>query len=234
MIARRLLAEAIGTFALVFAGTGAIVINDVSGGAITHAGIALTFGLVVMTMIYAVGDVSGAHFNPAVTFGFWLARRFKGRDVLPYIAAQFVGAMAASLTLRALFPAHALLGTTLPAPSIGAGGAFVFEAILTAILMFVILRVATGSKEQGITAGIAIGGVVGLEAMFAGPVCGASMNPARSLAPALVSGHLEHLWVYLAGPMLGAVAGLAGFLGVRKPKILENFSILSSRESGNK
>ena len=200
-------AEAIGTFALVFAGTGAVVINDQTGGAITHAGIALTFGLVVLAMIYAIGDVSGAHLNPAVTAAFWLAGRFPGGQVVPYVTCQLLGALAASGVLRFLFPAHPTLGITLPAGA--ESQSFVLEAILTGLLMFVILSVSTGAKEKGVTAGIAIGAVIGLEAMFAGPICGASMNPARSLAPALVSGHLEHVWIYLTAPFMGA--GLAIF-----------------------
>jgi aquaporin NIP len=195
-------AEAIGTFALVFAGTGAIVINHVSGGAITHVGIALTFGLVIMSMIYAVGDVSGAHFNPAVTIGFWLSRRLPGRDVPFYLLSQVAGAFAASALVRALFGNTAALGTTMPAgPPMQS---FVLETVLTAMLVFVILCVSTGPKEVGVMAGIAVGGVIALEAMFAGPITGASMNPARSLAPAVVSGHLQSLWVYLAAPVLGA------------------------------
>jgi aquaporin Z len=199
---KKLLAETIGAFALVFAGTGAIVSNDASAGGVTHVGIALTFGLVVLAMIYAVGDISGAHLNPAVTTAFWLSGRFPGREVFPYLAAQCAGALAASGALRFLFPAHPTLGTTLPAGT--DLQSFVFEVILTFLLMFVILNVSTGAKEKGITAGIAVGAVIGLEALFAGKICGASMNPARSLAPALVSGHLEHLWIYLSAPFLGA------------------------------
>ncbi len=204
---RKLAAELVGTFALVFAGTGAIVINDASGGTVSHVGIALTFGLVVLAMIYAVGDVSGAHLNPAVTLGFFAARRFEARRVVPYIAGQCAGAVLASLVLRLLFPAHATLGATLPAG--GAVQSFVLEAILTFILMFVILSVSTGPKEKGIMAGIAVGAVIGLEALFAGPVSGASMNPARSLAPALVSARLDSLWIYLTAPVLGALASVA-------------------------
>lgn len=211
----RLLAELLGTFTLVFAGTGAIVINDVSGGVIGHAGIALTFGLVVMTMIYTFGDVSGAHLNPAVTLAFAAARRFAWQDVPGFIGAQIGGACLASGVLRLLFPAHAKLGATLPAGS--AMQSLVLEIILTAILMLVILRVSTGAKEKGITAGIAVGGVIAFEAMFAGPICGASMNPARSLAPALVSGRFEHLWVYLLAPTLGALLAVPLCLGVREP-----------------
>jgi aquaporin Z len=199
---RKYAAEVLGTFALVFAGTGAVVINDVTGGGVTHVGIAATFGLVVMAMIYAVGDVSGAHLNPAVTIGFFLAGRLRGRCVLPYIASQIAGAFAASGALLLLFGNHAHLGATLPAGS--AWQSFGLEAMLTWLLMFVILCVSTGSKEVGAMAGTAIGGVIALEAMFAGPISGASMNPARSLAPAVVSGTLASLWVYIAAPVLGA------------------------------
>lgn len=202
----KLLAELLGTFTLVFAGTGSIIVNDVSGGVIGHAGIALTFGLVVMTMIYAFGDVSGAHLNPAVTLAFAVARRLDWREVPRFIGAQIGGACLASGVLRLLFPTNEKLGATLPAGT--AMQSFTLEIILTAILMLVILRVSTGAKEKGITAGIAVGGVIAMEAMFAGPICGASMNPARSLAPALVSGHLEHLWVYLIAPVLGALAAV--------------------------
>jgi aquaporin NIP len=198
----KLLSELLGTFTLVFAGTGAIVINDVSGGVIGHAGIALTFGLVVMAMIYTFGEVSGAHLNPAVTLGFAVAGRFAWKDVPGYVLAQIIGAFAASGVLHWLFPAHEKLGATLPAGS--ATQSFVLELILTAILMLAILRISTGAKEKGITAGIAIGGIIALEAMFAGPICGASMNPARSLAPAIISGHLGHLWIYLTATVLGA------------------------------
>jgi len=196
----------LGTFALVFTGTGAIIINDVSGGVITHVGIALTFGLIVLAMIYTVGDISGAHLNPAVTIGFWAARRMSGREVPLYISSQVAGAVLASALLRFLFPGSKLLGATLPAgPDMQS---FVLEAVLTFFLMLTILNVATGVKEKGITAGIAVGSVIALEAMFAGPICGASMNPARSFAPALISGHFEHLWIYLAAPPLGACAAM--------------------------
>ena len=195
-------AEVLGTFALVFAGTGAIVIDQTTGGAVTHVGVAMTFGLVVLAMIYAVGDVSGAHLNPAVTIGFWAARRMSAREVLPYIVSQIIGATLASALLKFLFPNHALLGATLPAGS--ELQSFVLETVLTFFLMLTILSVSTGAKEKGITAGIAVGAMIGLEALFAGPICGASMNPARSLAPALVSGHFEHLWLYLVAPVLGA------------------------------
>jgi aquaporin NIP len=203
---KRYYAEALGTFALVFCGTGAIVINQESNGAITHVGIAFTFGLIVMVMIYALGPVSGAHLNPAVTIAFSVAKRFPVREILPFIVSQGVGAFLASITLRLLFPANELLGSTMPAGT--ELQSFVLDAILTFFLMLVIIQVATGSKEQGMFAGLAIGSTVLLEAMFAGPVCGASMNPIRSLSPAVVSGHLEHLWIYLLAPVLGAVLAI--------------------------
>ena len=201
-------AEAIGTFSLIFAGTGAIVVNDVSGAAITHVGIALTFGLVVMAMIYAIGDVSGCHINPAVTIAFWVAGRFEGKQVVPYLGSQCVGAFAASCLLRLLFLEHPNLGATLPSDTWWQS--FIFEVVLTFILMYVILNVSTGAKEKGIMAGAAIGSVVAFEAMFAGPICGASMNPVRSLSPAVVSGELTHLWVYLLAPVTGALLAVAG------------------------
>ncbi len=206
--------EFLGTFCLVFAGTGAIVVNDVSGGAVTHVGIALTFGLIVLAMIYTFGDVSGAHMNPAVTLGFWAARRFEGRLVLPYIASQCAGASAASVLLRFLFRENRTLGATFPAGS--EIQSLVMEIVLTFVLMMVILNVSTGAKEKGITAGIAVGATIALEAMFAGPICGASMNPARSLAPAMVSGNLQSLWIYLAGPTAGALGAIIACRCVRE------------------
>jgi len=210
---RRLAAEFLGTFALVFAGTGAITINEVSGGAVTHVGIALTFGLVVLAMIYAVGDVSGAHLNPAVTLGFLVARRFQGRWAALYIASQCLGALIASCTLRLMFPTSATLGATVPAGS--PSQSFILELILTFLLMFVILSVSTGSKEKGMLAGVAVGSVIALEALFAGPISGASMNPARSLAPALVTLQLNHLWIYILAPLLGACVGVMSCRCVR-------------------
>lgn len=209
-----LAAEFFGTFCLVFAGTGAIIVNDVSGGVVSHVGVALTFGLVVMAMIYALGDVSGAHLNPAVTLGFFAARRLPRREVLPFIASQCAGGVLASLLLRLLFPSHATLGGTRPAGPLLQS--FVFEFILAGILMFVVLGVSTGAQEKGITAGIAVGGVIALEALFAGPISGASMNPARSLAPALASLQLAGLWIYLLAPALGALGGVAACRCVRE------------------
>jgi len=212
MNTRACIAEAIGTFAVVFAGTGAIVVNQ-AGGAVTHVGVALTFGLIVMAMIYAVGETSGAHLNPAVSLGFFIAGRLPARTLGAYAASQAAGAFAASAAIRFLFPGDTTLGATLPA---GAWHqSFVLEVILTALLMFVILSVAVGAKEKGIMAGIAIGGVVGLEAMFAGPISGASMNPARSLAPALVSGNLASLWIYLVAPALGAAAAVPAWMATQ-------------------
>jgi len=211
---RKLLAEFLGTYALIFAGTGAVVIDQVSGGALTHLGVGLTWGLIVMVMIYTFGDVSGAHMNPAVSIGFTVTGRFPLKELLPYIIVQVAGAISASITLRLLFPQNQLLGATLPDGS--EMQSFVLEAILTAILMMVILNVSHGAKEKGITAGIAVGATIGLEAIFAGPICGASMNPARSLAPALVSGHLEHLWVYLTAPVVGALIALPLFSVIRE------------------
>ena len=213
----QLAAEFFGTFILLFAGCGAIVINQETGGtAITHVGIALTFGLVVLALIYAFGDISGAHFNAAVTVAFAGAGRFPWTQVPVYVTAQTLGGLAACGLLHGLFPTHKTLGATLPAGS--AAQSFVLELVLTFILMLVILNVSTGPKEKGITAGIAVGAVIGLEAMFAGPICGASMNPVRSFAPALISGQLTHLWLYLLAPTLGALMAVPVNLLIR-PKI---------------
>jgi aquaporin NIP len=220
---KKYFAEFLGTFALVFAGTGAIVINDVSGGMVSHVGIALTFGLVVLVMIYTLGDISGAHLNPAVTLGFFVAQRFAAREVSPYIASQCIGALAASATLRVLFPQHPTLGSTSPAGP--AAQSFVLEVILTAMLMFVILGVSTGAREKGITAGIVVGSAIALEALFAGPICGASMNPARSLAPALVAAHLGSLWIYLLAPLLGVCLAVIGCRCVRETGCCSKISL---------
>ena len=203
---KKYVAEAIGTFALVFCGTGAIIINQESNGVVTHVGIAITFGLVIMSMIYALGNISGAHLNPAVSIAFVIAKRFPAKQLLPYISSQLIGAILASVLLRFLFPENEFLGSTIPAGS--NMQAFVFELLLTFFLMLVIINVATGSKEQGMFAGLAIGSVVLLEAMFAGPISGASMNPARSLAPAIVSNHTKEVWIYLAAPVAGAISAI--------------------------
>ncbi len=197
----RYIAEGIGTFSLVFAGCGAIIVNDISGGVITHVGVSLVFGLVVMTMIYAVGNISGAHLNPAVTLGFLFAKRLDHRLVSPYITSQILGAILACLVLRILFPEHDSLGATLP--SVDLIRAFIIEVILSFLLMFVILNVSTKHMEKGIMAGVAVGGTIAFEALLAGPLTGASMNPTRSLAPALVSGHLKEVWIYLLAPVIG-------------------------------
>jgi aquaporin Z len=210
---RALTAEVLGTFLLVFAGTGAVVVNEVHAGSVSHVGVALTFGLVVLALVYALGDVSGAHLNPAVTLGFCLAGRFPKRRVVGYILAQTAGAVLASLALRLLFLGEETgMGVTLPAGP--AARSFAFEVLLTFFLMLVILAVSTGSKEKGLMAGVAVGAVIALEALFAGPVCGASMNPARSLGPAVISGRLAELWIYLTAPVLGAGLAVPAWLAV--------------------
>ncbi|MBL9084084.1 MAG: aquaporin [Planctomycetales bacterium] len=205
-LSRKCAAEFLGTFALVFSGTGAVVAN-LQSGSVTHVGISLVFGLVVFALIQTFGDVSGCHINPAVTIAFVVARRFAAAAAIPYVAAQCLGAVAASALLRVLFePNFGTLGATLPSGS--QMQSWVYEFLLTAGLMYTVLSVSVGAKEKGITAGLAIGAVVGLEALFAGPICGASMNPARSLGPALVSGRVAELWIYLTAPVAGAIAAV--------------------------
>lgn len=213
---RRLFAEFLGTFILIFAGTGAIVINQATGGSLGHTGVSLVFGLVVLVMIQTFGDVSGAHLNPAVTLGLAAAGRFSWRDVPSYVCAQLGGAFAASFVVKFLFPNSATLGATLPTGSVTQS--FILEVILTAMLMLVILSVTSGSKEKGITAGIAIGATIALAAMFAGPISGASMNPARSLAPAIVSGNFQDLWLYPVATILGALIAVPLCAAIREPK----------------
>ncbi|MSP79025.1 MAG: MIP family channel protein [Dehalococcoidia bacterium] len=208
------LAEAIGTFGLVFAGAGAVVIDTVTNGGVTHVGISLTFGLIIAAMIYATGHLSGAHFNPSVTLAFAIAGTFPWRQVPFYWAAQIIGAIAAALALRALFGNVAGLGATLPAGS--AMQSFLLEIVLAFFLMFVIMAVATDARAVGAQAAIAIGATVALEAVFAGPISGASMNPARSFGPALISGAMAHQWIYWAGPIIGAALGALAYQLVRR------------------
>jgi aquaporin NIP len=212
LLARSLCAEAIGTFALVFAGAGAVVV-DAKTHALGHVGVAIVFGLVIMAMIYAVGHISGAHFNPSVSFAFALTRHFPWRRAGAYWLAQVAGALAAAALLRASLGDRAHVGATLPAGS--QAQAFLWELILTFFLMFVIMSVATDTRAVGEAAAIAIGGTVGLDAMFGGPITGASMNPARSLGPALVSGDLHSLWLYIAAPLAGAALGALAYQFVR-------------------
>jgi aquaporin NIP len=211
---RRAVAEAIATFALVVAGCGAIISDQHSGGGLGVVGIGLVFGLVIMVMVYATGHLSGAHINPAVTVAFTLTRHFPGRDALAYVAAQLVGATLGALVLLAVWPGQpARLGATLP--GVGVGSALVYETILTAFLMFVITAVATDTRAVGAAAAIAIGGAVGLDAIFGGPVTGASMNPARSFGPALAAGEWRDFWLYVVGPLFGAALGALAYQFVR-------------------
>jgi aquaporin NIP len=212
MLARSALAEAVGTFALVFAGCGAIMVDSTSH-ALGHVGVAISFGLVIMVMIYALGHISGAHFNPGVTFAFALTRHFPWPRVGVYWAAQLAGALAAALVLRGSLGDVAHVGATLPAGS--NGQAFLWEGVLTFFLMFVIMAVATDTRAVGEAAAIAIGGTVGLDAMFGGPVTGASMNPARSLAPAIAGGDFSSIWVYIAAPLLGAAVAAVTYQFLR-------------------
>ncbi|PLZ93353.1 aquaporin [Fischerella muscicola CCMEE 5323] len=200
---QEVLAEAIGTFTLVFAGTGAVMVNELSQGAVTHVGISFVFGAVVAALIYSIGHLSGAHFNPAVTLAFWTSGFFPRRRVLPYILAQSIGAIAASATLLISLGKVGNLGATLPLDNNWLQS-FVLETILTFILMFVIFGSGLDRRAPIGFAGLAIGLTVGLEAMFMGPITGASMNPARSLGPALIGGIWQHHWVYWVAPILGA------------------------------
>lgn len=213
-LGRRAVAEALAAFALVFAGCGAIVTNAEYGGALGAVGVSLVFGLIIMVMVYATGHLSGAHINPAVTVAFTLTRHFPARDAVAYIAAQLAGASAgAFLLLAAWSDQPAELGATVP--SVGAGTAFLYEVVLTAFLMFVITAVATDTRAVGAAAAIAIGGTVALDALFGGPVTGASMNPARSFGPALASGEWADFWVYVIGPVAGASVGALAYQFVR-------------------
>jgi MIP family channel proteins len=222
---RSLVAEAIGTFALVFAGCGAVMV-DANTHALGHVGIAISFGLVIMVMIYAVGHISGAHFNPAVTLAFATSRHFPVVRVPTYWAAQLTGALAAALVLRGSLGDVAHVGATVPAGS--NGQAFLWEAVLTFFLMFVIMAVATDTRTVGEAAAIAIGATVGLDAMFGGPITGASMNPARSLGPAIVAGDLKSIWVYLSAPFLGAVVAAAAYQFLRADPLLPTEAVVKT------
>lgn len=197
--------ELIGTFAMIFCGCGAMTINEISGGSISHVGVAITWGLIVMTMIYAFGEISGAHFNPAVTIAFAVAKKFSWKSVPRYILFQTLGAFLAIGLLWFLFPDSQSFGHTHPADGFPAYKAFILELILSFFLMVVIINVSTGSKEIGTMAAIAVGAIILLEAMFAGPMTKASMNPVRSLAPAIISGNLKDLWLYLTAPFIGTI-----------------------------
>jgi aquaporin NIP len=211
-LARALVAELIGTFALVFAGAGAVMV-DAKTHALGHVGVAFTFGLVIMAMIYAVGHISGAHFNAAVTFAFALSRHFPWPRAVAYWCAQFLGALIAAALLRGSLGNIAHVGATLPSGS--QGQSFLWELVLSFFLMFVIMAVATDTRAVGEAAAIAIGGTIGLDAMFGGPISGASMNPMRSLGPALVSGDLHALWLYILAPLVGTSLGALGYQFVR-------------------
>ena len=213
---RRAAAEAIAAFALVFAGCGAIVADARYDGALGTVGIGLVFGLIIMVMVYATGHLSGAHINPAVTVAFTLTRHFAARDAVAYVAAQLAGAVAGALVLLAVWPDQpAALGATVP--SVAAGSALAYEVVLTAVLMFVIVAVATDTRAVGAAAAIAIGGTVALDALFAGPVSGGTMNPARSFGPALAAGEWSDFWIYVAGPVIGAALGAFAYQLVRGP-----------------
>lgn len=213
---RRSVAEGLAAFALVFAGCGAIVTDAARGGALGTTGIAAVFGLVVMAMVYATGHLSGAHINPAVTIAFTLTRHFPPRDALAYVVAQVAGAVAGALLLLAVWgDKPASLGATVP--SVGGGAALLYEIVLSALLMFVITAVATDTRAVGAGAAIAIGGTVALDALFGGPLTGASMNPARSFGPALASGRWHDLWIYVVGPIVGAALGACAYQFIRTP-----------------
>ncbi|MDQ3380115.1 MAG: MIP family channel protein [Actinomycetota bacterium] len=203
-LAQALVAEAIGTFALVFVGAGAIMVDAENGG-LGSVGIALAFGLVIMAMVYAVGHISGAHLNPAVTLAFALRRHFPGARVPAYWAAQVTGAVVAALLLRVSLGDVADVGATSPSGS--QAQSFLWEAVLTAILLFVVMAVATDTRAVGEAAAIAIGGTIALASLVGGPVSGASLNPARSLGPALASGAMDSLWIYLVAPLVGGTVG---------------------------
>jgi aquaporin Z len=212
------ISEAIGTFALLFCGCGAMTINEITGGSISHVGVAITWGLIVMAMIYAFGEISGAHFNPAVTIGFAFAKKFPWQKVPSYILAQSIGGIFALFVLWFLFPESDFLGETTPAANFPPYKAAILEFLLTFFLMVVIINVSTGSKEIGTMAAIAVGGVILLEAMFAGPMTKASMNPIRSIAPALFTGNFKDLWLYIIAPILGTITAVSSCKLVKDDK----------------
>lgn len=215
---RRACAEGLAAFALVFAGCGAIVTDATRDGALGATGVAAVFGLVIMVMIYATGHLSGAHINPAVTIAFALTRHFPIRDAAAYIGAQLAGATAGALLLLAAWTDKpAALGATIP--SIDTGTALLYEIALTALLMFVIVAVATDTRAVGAAAAIAIGGTVALDALFGGPLTGASMNPARSFGPALAAGEWTDFWIYVVGPVTGAALGAGAYQFIRTPRV---------------
>lgn len=206
---KKYIAETLGTFTLIFCGCGAMTINEITNGSISHVGVAATWGLIVMALIYAFGEISGAHFNPAVTIAFAFSKKFKWIEVPKYILAQSIGAILAIFVLWFLFPQSQFLGETTPMVGFPAYKAAILEFLLTFFLMVVIINVSTGSKETGTMAGIAIGAVILLEAMFAGPITKASMNPIRSIAPAIFTGNFQYLWLYITAPILGAIAAVS-------------------------
>jgi aquaporin Z len=213
---QRYLSEFLGTFILVLAGCGAIAVKSQTGGEPPFIGIGVIWGLIVMAVIFTIGDISGAHINPAVTLAFWVARRFSTLDVVPYILAQCLGATAAAGVLWYLFPDHVHTGVTHFDPNVtSVTQAFVLEVLLTWFLMFAVINVSTGAKEKGITAAIALGGVISIDVLFGGQVTGASMNPARSLGPAIVAGDFDQLWLYFAGPIIGAILAIGSAAAIR-------------------
>jgi aquaporin NIP len=207
-LTHRCVAEALGSFFIVFMGCGAIMVTERFGGVLPHPAVALSFGLIVAALIYGLGHISGAHFNPAVTLAFSLARHFPPREIIPYWFAQFSGALIASVVLGMLLPIGDGFGATLP--HVSTFQAVGWEAMLTFLLMFVVMAVATDTRAVGFMAGAAIGAVVCLDALVGGPLTGASMNPARSFGPAVLQGELGSLWIYFVGPAVGAVS--AAFL----------------------
>ncbi len=210
----RLAAEAIGVFALVFLGAGAASVNAWSNGAVSHTGVSLAFGAIILVAVYSLGHVSGAHLNPAVTLGFWVARRFPGREVAPYIAAQLVGASAGAFALRAAVGSFTVFATTRPA--IPVVSALAVEIVLSFFLMLVVMAVATDARVSGEVAGLAVGFIVMVDALMGGPLTGASMNPARSFGPALATGQWASHWIYWIGPIVGMAIAVPTYEYLRR------------------